>query len=73
LAGEDDLKPAVETAVELAGAAGAERGRKGGNLQRGERRSQWLITDVVVAGWWSWQHVVVLVAQGGAGGRKKKK
>jgi hypothetical protein len=66
--------------VELAGAAGAGRGRKGGNLQRGERRSQWLITDTVVAGRWSWQHVVVLVAQDGAGGRdvdgeerKKKK
>jgi hypothetical protein len=33
--GEDDLKPAVETAVELAGAAATGRGRKG-NLQRGE-------------------------------------
>ena len=66
--------------MELAGAAGAGRGRKGGNLQRGDRRSQWLITDAVVDGRWSWQHVVVLVAQGGAGGRdvddggrKKKK
>jgi len=36
---------------------------------RGERRSRWLITDAVVAGWWSWQRLVVLVAQGGAGGR----
>jgi hypothetical protein len=53
----------------VAGAAAAGRGRKGSNLQRGERRSRWLITDAVVAGRWSWQHVVVLVAQGGAGGR----
>jgi len=38
-------------------------------LQMRERRSRWLITDVVVAGRWSWQSLVVLVAQGGAGGR----
>ena len=38
-------------------------------LQRRERRSRWLITDVVVVGWWSWQSLVVLVAQGRAGGR----
>jgi hypothetical protein len=38
-------------------------------LQRRERRSRWLITDVVVAGRWSWQSLVVLVAQGRAGGR----
>jgi hypothetical protein len=66
--------------LQVAGAATAGRGRKGSNLQRGERRSRWLITDAVVAGRWSWQHVVVLVAQGGdggrdvdGGGRKKKK
>ena len=66
--------------LQVAGAAAAGRGRKGSNLQRGERRSRWLITDTVVAGRWSWQHVVVLVAHGGTGGRdvdgggrKKKK
>ena len=36
---------------------------------KGERRSRWLITNIAVAGRWSWQRVVVLVAQGRAGGR----
>ena len=46
---------------ELAGAVAAGRGRKGRKLQRGERCSRWLITDAVVVGQWSWQHMVMLV------------
>jgi hypothetical protein len=47
--------------------AAAGRGRKGSNLQRGERRSWWLITDAMVAGRWSWQHMV------GSGWKRKKR
>ena len=71
----------VEMVMALAGGwnDGEREGRRN-VLQRRDRRLRCLITDVVVAGRWSWQRLVVLVAQGGAGGRdvdgggrKKKK
>jgi len=60
----------VEMVVALAGGwnDGEREGRRN-VLQRRDRRLRCLITDVVVAGRWSWQRLVVLVAQGGAGGR----